>query len=272
VNNFTIADGNYDMGELNSLFQTTLLNRGHYYNDSSNGSRVFLFNFVYNTLTDKAQIQCFATSDTIHTARYTIPNGASWVKPYGTIVPVIRILSNIFQTILGIPAGNYPPADISNPVAKGQLQPVSRLASPNDGYASNIYTPGLSAGVIQLYITNFPAFATGNQGNQFRTGTVNPTIGTPYIPLYYKPSNSKFASQGSVDSSARLTRLKYDTVTNSANTFLTAYGKQTANALAYSVPSPGYTIKDKVGYPAAKTPTVSRGIVTACETGKLRGG
>jgi hypothetical protein len=181
-------------------------------------------------------------------------------------------LSNIFQTILGIPAGNYPPADISNPVAKGQLQPVSRLASPNDGYASNIYTPGLSAGVIQLYITNFPAFATGNQGNQFRTGTVNPTIGTPYIPLYYKPSNSKFASQGSVDSSARLTRLKYDTVTNSANTFLTAYGKQTANALAYSVPSPGYTIKDKVGYPAAKTPTVSRGIVTACETGKLRGG
>jgi len=272
VNDFTIADGNYDMGELNSLFRTTLLNRGHYYNDSSNGSRVYLFNFVYDTLSDKAQIQCFATDETIHPARYTLPNGVSWVKPYGTIVPVIRILSNIFRTILGIPAGNYPPADISNPVAKGQLQPVSRLSSPNNGYASNIYTPGLSAGVIQLYVTNFPAFATGNQGNQFRTGAANPTIGTPYVPLYYKPSNSKFASQGGVDSSARLTRLKYDTVTNSANTYLTSYGKQTANSLAYGVPAPGYTIKDKVGYPAARTPTVNRGTVVACEIGKLRGG
>ena len=272
VNNFNIADGNYDMGELNLLFQTTLVARGHYYNDINNGSKVFLFNFVYTTFADKVQIQCFATSDTIHPARYTIPNGASWVKPYGTIVPVIRILNNVFQTILGISAGNYPPADISNPVAKGQLQPVSRLASPNDGYASNIYTPGLSVGVIQLYTTSFPTFVTGSQGNQFKTGTANPTIGTPYIPLYYKPSNSKFASQGGVDSSARLTRLKYDTVTNSANTFMTAYGKHTANALAYGVSSPGYTIKDKVGYPLARTPTVNRGVVTACQSSKLMNG
>lgn len=115
------------MEELNTLFRTTLLNRGHYYNDTNNGSRVFLYNFVYDTLSDKAQIQCFATSDALHPARYTIPVGATWVKPYGTIVPVIRILNNVFQTILGISAGYYPPADISNPSAKGQLQPVSRL-------------------------------------------------------------------------------------------------------------------------------------------------
>jgi len=271
VYNFTVADGNYDIGELNLLFQTVLMARGHYYTDTMNGSKVFLFNFAYDTLSAKVQLQCFATDETIHTARYTRGN-ISWEIPRGTIVPQIRILNNVFQTILGIPAGNYPPADISNPVAKGQLQPVSRLGSPNAGYASNIYTPGLSAGVITLYVTNLPAFATGSQGNQFKTGTVNPTIGTPYVPLYYKPSNSKFASQGGVDSSARLTRLKYDTVTNSANTFMTAYGKQTANALAYGVQSPGYTIKDKVGYPAAKTPTASRGSVVACESGKIRGG
>jgi hypothetical protein len=136
----------------------------------------------------------------------------------------------------------------------------------------NIYTPGLSATVIAAYASSVPAYANGNQGNQFKTGTANPTIGTPYVPLYYKPSNSKFASQGGVDSSARLTRLKYDTVTNSANTYMTAYGKHTANALAYGVSSPGYTVKDKVGYAATKTPTVSRGAVVACESGKLRGG
>ena len=269
VNNFTIADGNYDIGELVLLFQTVLVARGHYYNDTANGSKLFLFNFVYDTFSDKVQLQCFQTSDTIHPARYTIPGGATWLKPFGTIVPQIRILNNVFQTILGIPAGNYPPADISNPAARGQLQPSSRLASPYNGYAYNIYTVGLSDGDIQRYA---PALITGSQGNQFRTGTANPAIGTPYVPLYYKPSNSKFASQGGVDSSARLTRLKYDTVTNSANTFMSAYGKQTANALAYGVQSPGYTIKDKVGYSAAKTPTVNRGSVVACESGKLRGG
>jgi hypothetical protein len=272
VYDFNIADGNYDIGELNMFFQNTLMSRGHYYNDTLTGGKLFLFNFVYDTLSDKAQIQCFATSDQIHQARYTIPGGASWVKPFGTIVPVIRVLNNIFQTILGISAGNYPPADISNPVAKGQLQPVSRLANPNDTYTSNIYDSGLTAGVILAYKNAIPSYSTGNQGNQFKMGTANPTIGTPYIPLYYKPSNSKFASQGGVDSSARLTRLKYDTVTNSANAFMSAYGKQTANALAYGVPGPGYTVKDKVGYPAAKTPTVVRGIVSACDTGKLRGG
>ncbi len=271
VYNFTIADGNYDIGELNSLFQTVLVTRGHYYTDTMTGGKVFLFNFAYDTLSAKVQLQCFATDETIHTARYT-RGSVSWEIPRGTIVPQIRILNNGFQTILGIPAANYPPADISNPVAKGQLQPASRLASPNDGYASNIYSPSLSVGVKALYVTSFPAFVTGSQGNQFRTGTVNPTIGTPYVPLYYKPSNSKFASQGGVDSSARLTRLKYDTVTNSANSFMTAYGKHTANALAYGVQAPGYTIKDKIGYPALKTPTVNRGEVTTCDSSNIRGG
>jgi hypothetical protein len=274
INNFTIADGNYDLGELNLLFQTTLMNNGHYYNDNYNNSKVFLFNFVYSTFTDKVQIQCFATDITIHPdTRYTVPYGFTWVKPGGTIVPVIRILNNGFQAILGITSGNYPLADISGNTAgqRNQTQPATRL-SGYPGIIYNIYTPGLSPTVIAAYATSVPAYANGNQGNQFKTGTANPTIGTPYVPLYYKPSNSKFASQGGVDSSARLTRLKYDTVTNSANTYMTAYGKHTANALAYGVSSPGYTVKDKVGYAATKTPTVSRGAVVACESGKLRGG
>ena len=265
LNNFTIADGNYDMGELNSLFQTKMMNLGHYYIDTMNGSKVFLLNFVYDTLSDKVQIQCFATSSTIHpTSRYT-RGATSWEIPDYTIVPVIRILNNIFQTILGILVGNYPAADISgNSVGqRNQTQPATRLGGAESSQY-NVYGSGGAP-----YVSVYP---TRTVGNQFKTGTANPTIGTPYVPLYYKPSNSKFASQGSVDSSARLNRLKYDTVTNSANTFMTAYGKQTANALAYSVPSPGYTIKDKVGYAATRTPTVSRGAVVACESGKLRGG
>jgi len=270
INNFTIADGNYNIDELNTLFKTTLTNNFHYYIDTINSGKVFLFNFAYDTLSAKAQIQCFATSDAIHPARYTIPYGASWVKPFGTIVPVMCILNNSFQTILGISAGNYPAANIGNSNGpSAQTQPVARIPSYT-GYAYNIYnTAYVDAPVISGYNAIYPGYV---RGNQFKSGTDNPTIGTPYVPLYYKPSNSKFASQGGVDSSARLTRLKYDIVTNSANTYMTAYGKQTANALAYGVSSSGYTVKDKVGYPLAKTPTVSRGAVVACETSKLRGG
>jgi hypothetical protein len=271
VYDFTIADGNYDMGELNTLFRNTLIARSQYYNDTFSGAKLFLYNFVYDTLSDKVQIQCFATDDTIHPdTRYTIPGNASWVKPQGTIVPVIRILNNVLPTILGISAGNYPPADIGpNTVGqRNQTQPVIRIVG-YEGIIYNIYGSNTTPQPIAGYNLVYPGYV---KGNQFKTGTANPTIGTPYVPLYYKPSNSKFASQGGVDSSARLTRLKYDTVTNSANTFMTAYGKQTANALAYGVPAPGYTIKDKVGYPATRTPTVIRGAVTACQTTKLMNG
>ena len=77
---------------------------------------------------------------------------------------------------------------------------------------------------------------------------------TNYVPVFYKPNNAKFAQQGAVDSGCRLTRLKYDTITNGGNSMRVAYGPSTANALAYGVPANGYTIKDKVGYPNKCTP------------------
>ena len=79
---------------------------------------------------------------------------------------------------------------------------------------------------------------------------------TQYVPVYYKPSNSKFAVQGAVDASSRLARLKYDTITDSGAKMRSAYGEHTANALAYHVPSNGYTIKDKIGYPNTCTPII----------------
>lgn len=262
VYDFTIADGNYDLGELVTRFQLTLIANKHYYNDTANGSKVFLFNFVYNTLADKVQIQSFATnSSTIHpTSRYTLPAGVSWYAPAFTLVPVVRILNNDFQSVLGISVGNYPAADISG----NQTQP-----STNPTAADNIYA-SLSVGTrTSLYGISYP---NSVEGNQFKLGSVKPGIGTPYVPLYYKPSNSKFATQGSVDASSRLARLKYDVVTKSANTYMTAYGKHTANALAYGVPGPSYSIKEKIGYTNGRTPVVKGGQVVACSNTTVKGG
>lgn len=82
---------------------------------------------------------------------------------------------------------------------------------------------------------------------------------TEYVPVYYKPNNSKFAQQGGVDAGSRLLRLKYDTITDGGNSMREAYGVNTANALAYGNPANGYTIKDKVGYPIHCTPVAKDG-------------
>ncbi len=265
VNDFSVSPGEYDLGELQNLFYTTLSSRNHCYNDTLNGGEVFLFKFVYDTLSDKVQIQCFGTNTTIYpTSRYTV-TGNAWLTPNYTIVPQIRILANEFQTALGIVAGNYPVADISGNLssARNQLQPATRLESPISSYY-NVY--GANGATYYSSISGF------NQANQFFTGSVKPGIGTPYVPLYYKPSNSKFAVQGGVDASARLARLKYDTVTTSANTFMTAYGRATADALAYGVPGPGYTLKDKIGFTQPMVPVAKNNTMQSCPTSHIRGG
>lgn len=85
-------------------------------------------------------------------------------------------------------------------------------------------------------------------------------------PVYYKPSNNEFATQGAVSSSDRTSRKIYNTITQNASLLQTSYGMQTGNALAYGVPGPGYTVKDTVGYPNTKTPVFTNGGYHECNT------
>ena len=86
-------------------------------------------------------------------------------------------------------------------------------------------------------------------------------------PVYYKPSNNTFATQGAVSSSDRTTRKIYNTITSNASLYKKVYGPQTADALAYGVPGPGYTVKDTIGYQNTKTPVVMpNGDLRSCIT------
>jgi len=89
-------------------------------------------------------------------------------------------------------------------------------------------------------------------------GTFSPQLKPRNVPIYYKPSNSQFGVQGAVSSSDRLLRKKYNTITSVGSSFRSAFGNQTANALAYGSSSYGYTIKERIGYPMKKTPTFSQ--------------
>ena len=104
--------------------------------------------------------------------------------------------------------------------------------------------PGTSAATSNVYASNTIAHCSSGD-----------PLTSAYVPVYYKPSNSKFAQQGGVSSSARIQRIKYDTITNAGAKLQTTFGKETANALAYSTTGSSiYSLKDKVGYPNKQTP------------------
>jgi hypothetical protein len=78
-----------------------------------------------------------------------------------------------------------------------------------------------------------------------------------YVPLIYKPNNSAYGVQGAVESSARIQRLKYNTINTSAFSIKFAYGTAVANALAYGVSEQPYTAKTAVGDKPKCTPVIN---------------
>ncbi len=260
--NVTIPDGDYDLGEFITQFQNFMISKNHYYTNRSTGQKEFLMNFAYNVRTDRIQIQCKAVNNQVFSsANYSTPAGGVTPSTY-TITPVINITNNVFSQIIGANPGFYPPDSTIGALTVGNLGTYYVQPSTNNSPDLNIFNGTLVG-------STYP-----NPINFNYDGTASPKIGTPYVPLYYKPSNSKFATQGSVDASSRLARLKYDTITNSASTFTTAYGRHTANALAYGVPGPGATFKERIGYSASCQPKANPFTqqMMKCTTTKIRGG
>jgi len=110
--------------------------------------------------------------------------------------------------------------------------------------------PGSAAATSNVYASNTVANCVSADGN--------PLI-SAYVPVYYKPSNSKFSNQGGVSASSQIQRLKYDTITDAGSKLQTTFGKETANALAYSTTDSSiYSLKNKVGFPNKKTPVFSK--------------
>lgn len=103
---------------------------------------------------------------------------------------------------------------------------------------------------------NVGSYPSANTTTSYMIASTNsPIIKPRYNRVYYKPNNYQYAQQGGVSSSSRITRLKYNAITNVASTYRNAFGLHVANALAYGVPANGYTVKDKIGYPLPNTPT-----------------
>lgn len=112
-----------------------------------------------------------------------------------------------------------------------------------------------------------PALTPGQPGSYdhvYASGTATSCPGaapgdpTTYIPVYYKPSNSKHAHQGAVSASQHILRKHYDTVTYGGQAVQTPGGLLKPSALAYSVGGDAYRLKDRIiGSEAPRVPTVT---------------
>jgi hypothetical protein len=153
---------------------------------------------------------------------------------------------------------SFPSSNFTVPTADSGLTTWD-IPSTSGLYPQFVISNNIFQSAIGFNAASYPSSnATSADVYKVDTSSFSPGIQPLYVKLYYKPSNPQFAQQGGVNSSDLITRKKYNSITNSTSAYRTAFGGAVANALAYGVPSNGYTVKDKIGYPMKKTPTFSK--------------
>jgi hypothetical protein len=227
----TIPPGNYNVHDLNRMFETAMINNRHYFVYLPSHSYVFLMKIIYNNTNNCVEIQAFSTAS-VSNVNYNIPIDGTWDFPSIDCVPVYYIPSTGFQNVIGFSSGFYPDV-AANSSANRTLNGAAYGALSN--------RPNLV----------FPSYSI----------------------TYYKPSNSRFATQGGVSSSDKIQRLKYDTISRNGLAYSIALGSQVGNAMSYGVSDQVYTVKDKIGYPEKMTPVIDKytGAMKRMANGRLVG-
>jgi hypothetical protein len=116
--------------------------------------------------------------------------------------------------------------------------------------------PSTFSSVIGFTAATYPSSPTSTEQHIIANTTSG--IMPMYVHVNYKPNNPQFSQQGAVSASSLITRLKYDTITDVGGKMRTSYGSALANSLAYGVPTGGYNVKEKIGYPLTNTPIISK--------------
>lgn len=101
--NFTIADGYYDISQLNSAFQFSMVENNLYLLNSSSSQYIYFFDIQVNSIQYKTQLDIYyiPTSTEASTLGYSLPSSASWTFPSIETYPQITLCSGLCS-ILGI--------------------------------------------------------------------------------------------------------------------------------------------------------------------------
>jgi hypothetical protein len=186
---------------------------------------------------------------------------------YDSVSNTIIISANA-NTLAQYPISTYSlPLTSPAPTWDASYNKIPGILIPNTTIGNALGFTVNNASNTYPYVLN--RISTINRSVQ---GSFDPGIQPRYRRIYYKPSNSQFGVQGAVSSSDRLLRKKYDTITTVGSSFRSAFGAQTANALAYSSSAYGYTLKERTGYSMKRTPTFSAysSVMKQCPVRKFR--
>lgn len=258
-----VPRGHYSIEDINNLLRLTMITNKHYFINNNTQASVFLIDIVYNQSINQIEIQCTATNRTtiFNTQNYAIPTEtttpfapASWSQVFSsnyniTFVPVVIFNEgSTLANALGFESGRYPNAQFFSDYAYIAEMLPSTTFSLNSG--------------------NHPIPQSILTTNQVGYSTLPILLLPSYNKVYYKPNNYQFATQGGVSASARIQRVKYDTITTVASKAnnLFSFGSATMDALAYGVSEQPYTTKDKLGYPIKMTPVISKYTGEVCPT------
>jgi hypothetical protein len=224
-NRVDVSAGYYDTDDLNTRLTQTLLKNHHYFINNALRTNIYLLSIGYDIQTQRVKLQSTLSNST----RFSTATGDSYSVPTDMSSQPWANSGTKYGTVAAVPV-----FCISNNVL---------------GYAM-----GFSEGY-------YPSIKVGNgqtMADQLFYSSFTPRIKPTSLPVYYKPSNSQFATQGGVSASSLITRVKYNTITNNTVGYSKAYGSAVANSLAYGVPDYGYTLKDRIGYPLTKTPVFNK--------------
>jgi hypothetical protein len=214
-----IPPGDYSISELQQIFTSKLIFHKNYYIEKSTGKFVFLLKIIFNTIHQKIELQCYSDKIVSDTEKYDVPTHNGYVV--GT--PVRRYSHR--------PAFYFP----QNSKFAEMVGFQSAKAYPTNAEGSLEIQSDVSVGMLSSsYIHILPL----------------------YNIVHYKPSNSRFATQGAVSSSARSLRVKYDTVIGNNAEFKNTYDVVLGGALSFGTSQNIYTIKDRIGYPNKRTPVL----------------
>jgi hypothetical protein len=142
----TIPPGNYDIRDLNSLFEAIMYKNNHYFIYTPSHSNIFLMKIIYNNTNRAVEIQSFSSASVSNTLNYLIPLGASWSRPSIATVPVYYLPSTGIQMVVGFSSGYYPNVAATptanrtvNGAAYGALSNLSHTIYPS--YSITYYKP-----------------------------------------------------------------------------------------------------------------------------------
>ena len=110
--------------------------------------------------------------------------------------------------------------------------------------------------------------------NYVVNSTAQPKIAPEYVVANYKPNNYQFATQGAVEASSLITRIKYDTLRTTGALMKNPNGSNIVNSLAYAVPETTNGNIKKAGnpYPLKTTPVIDpiTGAIQPCKVYRTR--